>query len=240
MDVDFVLLRELVETGSAIDAARDGGRSEASIRAVESAVGPLSRSYRWWLTHYGGGTVGGTEIATVVPGPETFTGRLDGERLCFYQEADCGDSYHFALDRRVGEEHAVVRRDHRTGDEEQVAESFAGFLSTREALAAGLGDGPNPTIARLWRSTPGVLLPDGVLVYGPQAIRERNETYEVREYAPHWVLIGDDSGGGGLLMRRRGRDRTSVFRLDLGAIEPDVERAGDRLTDDLIGWLAAR
>ena len=78
------------------------------------------------------------------------------------------------------------------------------------------------------------------MVYGPQAIRERNETYEVREYAPDWVLIGDDSGGSGLFMRRHGRDRTSVFRLDLDAIEPDVERGGERVTDDLIGRLGSR
>lgn len=240
MEVDLVLLRELVETGSTIGVARGSGKSEAAVRAVESAVGPLSRSYRWWLTTYGEGTVDRAEIATITPDFEAFTGVLDGDRLRFHQEADCGDSHHFALDRRVGGEHAVVRRDHLTGDEEQVAESFAGLLGTREALAAGLGDGPNPTIARLWRFTPGVLLPDGVLVYGPQAIRERNETYEVREYAPDWVLIGDDSGGSGLFMRRHGRDRTSVFRLDLGAIEPDVERGGERVTDDLIGWLGSR
>lgn len=54
-------------------------------------VGPLSRSYRWWLTTYGEGAVNNTKIATVTPGRdavEAFSGRLDGERLCFYQEAD--------------------------------------------------------------------------------------------------------------------------------------------------------
>lgn len=86
--------------------------------------------------------------------------------------------------------------EHGTGDEEQVAGSFAAFLSTREALAVGLGDGPNRAITRLWRSTPGGCYPNGVRVYGPQAIRERNETHEIREYAPDWVLIGDDGGAG--------------------------------------------
>ncbi|MBB5957816.1 hypothetical protein FHS29_004411 [Saccharothrix tamanrassetensis] len=247
---DPVLLRELVETGSAI-AVRPGlGRSEEAIRAAESAVGPLPASYRWWLATYGVGEVGGVPIATVDPdgaaapagyadAPEAVTGGLDGDRLRFCEEPG-GDDYSFALDRREGEECPVVRRDHLTGEEEQFAETFAGFLGVREALAAGLRDGPNPTIARLWRTTPGMLLPDGVLVYGPQTIRERNETYEVGEYAPHWVLVGDDSGGNGLFMRHHGRDRTSVYALGLGAIEADVEHAGEPVTDDLIGWLADR
>ncbi|MGW0432666.1 hypothetical protein ACWDV4_08985 [Micromonospora sp. NPDC003197] len=95
-------------------------------------------------------------------------------------------------------------------------------------------------MARLWRSTPGVLLPNGVLIYGPQTITERNQTYEVARYAPHWVLIGDDSGGGGLFMRRHGRDRASVHHLDLGAIEPDIMGAASgKVTDDLLGWLRA-
>ncbi|MEE1806343.1 hypothetical protein [Streptomyces sp. BE133] len=58
-------------------------------------------------------------------------------------------------------------------------------------------------------------------------------------YAPDWVLVGDDGGGGGLFMRRHGRDRTRVYRLDLGAIDEDVEADGDPMTDDLLGWLSA-
>lgn len=203
-------------------------------------MGALPPSYRWWLAEYGSGRVGGADVATVAP-PEhadayeaiTAGWRLNGDRLCFAAEPDGGDEYFFVLGARPGAEHPVVRRD----QEEPVADTFAGFLAVQTALATGLKDGPNPTMARLWRSTPGVLLDNGVHVYGPQAIWERNETFEVAEYAPGWVLIGDDSGGGGLFMRRHGRDRVSVFRLGLGAIEPDIEAAGERLTDDLIGWL---
>ncbi|MEV5200888.1 SMI1/KNR4 family protein [Streptomyces sp. NPDC053720] len=166
--------------------------------------------------------------------------RRDGERLCFAVEPDCGDQFRFALDR-AGEdgEYPVVGRDGADGCEYPVAESFAGFLAVRAALSRGLRDGPNPAIARLWRSTPGVLLDNGVHVYGPHLIKERNETFEVPRYAPGWVLVGDDSGGDGLFMRRHGRDRTTLYRLGLGAAGEDIGAAGEPVTDDLLGWLRA-
>ena len=102
---------------------------------------------------------------------------------------------------------------------------------------------PNPTIAALWRITPGVLSPDGIVIYGPKVIAERNETFEVSERAPGWVLVGDDSGGAGLLMRASGpgfdpavgREAAEVFLVELEALG---EGDGEFLTDDLIGWLA--
>lgn len=172
----------------------------------------------------------------------TAAWRLTDDRLCFAVEPDCGDAYHFALDRS-GEagagEYPVVCRDGADGSEYPVAESFAGFLAVRAARLRGLRDGPNPAVARLWRSTPGVLLDNGVHIYGPQCTGERNETFEVSRYAPDWVLVGDDSGGDGFFMRRHGRDRTCVHRLGLGAICADVEAEGEPVTDDLLGWLRA-
>jgi len=251
VEPDLTLLRELVE-GSPFLTTRPGrGVPQAWIQQVEAILGPLPPSYRWWLSEYGAGTLGGGWIASIAP-PDlrghvdddlTAPGRLVDGRLCFYAEPDCGDSYHFVHPGRRSSgtaapaEWPVVRCDV-FGDEEPFAESFAGFLAVSVARAAGLGDGPNPSLARLWRSTPGVLLPNGVLIYGPQTITERNETYEVADYAPHWVLVGDDSGGGGLFMRRHGRDRASVHLLDLGAIEPDIMgAASEKVTDDLLGWL---
>ncbi|MCM2387807.1 SMI1/KNR4 family protein [Streptomyces albipurpureus] len=247
MDPDLVLLRQLIE-GSAIISARPGrGLPEPAVRAAESVVGALPGSYRWWLTTYGSGTLHGTEIATIAPeehrdAPESLLapGRLMGNRLHFYEEPDGGDSFSFALDQsdQSGhQEYPVLRRDHFTGEEERYAEGFAGFLTVQTALASGLGDGPNPTIARLWRTTPGVLLPNGIHIYGPGSISERNKTYEVRKYAPPWVLVGDDSGGRGLLMRHHGKDRTSVYRLDLGALDESIATSGERVTGDLLGWL---
>ncbi|MFI8810146.1 MULTISPECIES: SMI1/KNR4 family protein [unclassified Streptomyces] len=252
MKPDLTQLRELVEASPEFGRGPAVAVPDAAIRDAEARIGrPLPPSYRWWLAAFGHGRAGDADIATVAPGgPDGFADdayeditaewRRDGDRLCFGVEPDCGDTYSFALERsgeHGGGEYPVVCRDGLDGDERQVAESFAGFLAVRAARLRGLGDGPNPAVARLWRSTPGALLDNGVLVYGPHAIGERNETFEVAHYAPEWVLVGDDSGGGGLLMRRHGRDRTRVFHLDLGAIGPDIEADGEPVTDDLLGWL---
>ncbi|MFI9102999.1 hypothetical protein ACIGXA_20995 [Streptomyces fildesensis] len=75
----------------------------------------------------------------------------------------------------------------------------------------------------------------------PDIVLLRSLNYEVGEYQPDWVLIGDDSGGSGLFMRRGGGDRASVYRLDLGAGDRDIDSpgVGEWVTDDLLGWLAA-
>ncbi|MFE6663176.1 SMI1/KNR4 family protein [Streptomyces sp. NPDC057697] len=250
MEPDLTLLRELVDASPGFGRGTAGSVPEALIAAAEARVGPLPPSYRWWLAEFGHGRAGDADIATAGPADDTddmdeaITAgwRLTGDRLCFAVEPDCGDSFHFALDRsgEAGDgEYPVVCRDGADGSEYPVAESFAGFLAVQAARLRGLRDGPNPAVARLWRSTPGVLLGNGVHVYGPQSIGERNETFEVPRYAPDWVLVGDDSGGGGLLMRRHGRDRVSVHRLGLGAICADAEAAGEWVTDDLPGWLRA-
>lgn len=105
-----------------------------------------------------------------------------------------------------------------------------------------------PPLADLWLQPREVLLDDGTLIYGPDAIAERNATFEVAAYAPGWLLVGDDSGGLGYLMRRAGdgfdpalgRLRAEVFQLDLGALTEDVDEAGEYVTDDLVGWLSVR
>ncbi|MET8741977.1 SMI1/KNR4 family protein [Streptomyces sp. NPDC004728] len=258
MRPDLTLLRELIEASPGFGRGRAGAVPEPLIRGAEARVGPLPPSYRWWLAEYGHGRAGDADIATVGPAGSaddmyeavTAGWRLDGDRLCFAVEPDCGDSYHFVLGR-AGEagtgggaeagagEYPVVCRDGTDGCEYPVAESFAGFLAVRAARSRGLRDGPNPAVARLWRSTPGVLLDNGVHIYGPHLIQERNETFEVSRYAPGWVLVGDDSGGDGFLMRHHGRDRASVHRLGLGALREDVATEGERVTDDLLGWLRA-
>ncbi|WP_454294824.1 DUF4303 domain-containing protein [Salana multivorans] len=107
---------------------------------------------------------------------------------------------------------------------------------------------PTPALAELWRITPGLLLDDGTRIYRPDEIAERNETFQVAEYSPGWALVGDDSGGSGYLVRRvgpafdpvTGRVGAEVYRLGLGALTEDVPSLGEFVTDDLIGWLAAR
>ncbi|MFE7133963.1 SMI1/KNR4 family protein [Streptomyces sp. NPDC057638] len=249
MHSDLVLLRELIDGSPLIGAAPGRGKPEAVIVRVEAEVGALAPSYRWWLREYGEGTLGGVEIGTVRADRwDDLT--ADGEcadlgglwlsegRLTFFADQDGGERYAF-VPGGAGQEHPVVRLDPLNGEEERVAESFAGFLAVWTARALGLRDGPNPSVARLWRSTPGVSLPNGVLIHGPHTLRERNETFEIGRYAPGWTLVGDDSGGSGFFMRHHGRDRSSVYRLGLGAVGGDVAEYGERVTDDLMGWVAA-
>ncbi|MCP2096497.1 hypothetical protein LV78_004483 [Actinosynnema pretiosum] len=218
----MTLLRQLVHSTPSIRPWSTPVPEEL-LRAVELSAGTaLPPSYRWWLAEFGGGLLDGAPL-----GVEEF----DRDGLVFWRDGDCGPDHRFG-DEVGGERRVVV------GDE-VVADSFAGFLTTRVALALGLRDGPNPAVARLWRATPGVLLDNGVHVYGPDSFGERNTTFEVARYAPHWVLVGDDSGGAGLFMRRHGRDRVSVHRLDLGAVGPDIAEDGELVTTDLVGWVEA-
>jgi len=107
---------------------------------------------------------------------------------------------------------------------------------------------PGPVLAELWSISRGVLLADGTQIYAPEDIEERNETFQVAEYAPGWVLVGDDGGGLGYLMRRaaggfdpvEARAVAEVYRLDVGALSDRITDDGEYITDDLIGWLATR
>lgn len=241
---DLDQLRDLLDASPELASRPARPVAHEWIEHAEAVVGPLPPSYRWWLTEYGSARLGGAPVATVFPAGDdsdaiTAAWRRSDDRLCFHTEDD-GDAHSFALDRTGPDgEWPVVRRDSIDGDEYPVAETFAGFLAVQTALRLGLRDGPNPTIAALWRSTPGLLREDGLLMYGPHRIRERNETFEVATYAPHWTMVGDDSGGRGLFMRHHGPDRRSVYLLDLGAIGADVAADGELLTDDLLAWLDA-
>ncbi|MFE4368450.1 hypothetical protein ACFRMN_09415 [Streptomyces sp. NPDC056835] len=77
---------------------------------------------------------------------------------------------------------------------------------------------PAPLVA-LWKMRDGLLTEPGVAVYSAECIGERNTTYEVAQYAPGFVLIGDDSGGRGFLLRTDDPG-SAVFSSDLGDLDP--------------------
>lgn len=254
MTPDLAMLRDLVESTPEIRRWPGDGASESWVRAAEARVGRLPASYRWWLTEARTSRVGHVDVASLVD-PEhvaeaddalTAEWRLTGNRLCFASNPDGAETFFFAPDRTDGSgERPVLRVDGIDGSEEVVAETFAGFVSVQVALLRGLGDGPNPTIAETWRSTPGVRRPDGLTILGPHRFAEANEAHDIADLAPHWVLVGEDGEGAGLFMRRHGRDRTSVHRLDLSAFARSrpgeggsrIEAEGELVTTDLLGLL---
>jgi hypothetical protein len=248
---DLELLRELVTAAPSVRVASRGEPRER-IEAAETVTGPLPESFRWWLAEYGGGRVDGTWLAQLpAPGfeddPDSLPGRRDAGGLWFLAE-EGGDSYALLNGELRQGECPVIRRDALTGETEPYADTFAGFLALRVALASGLRDGPNPAVARLWRRTPGLRLPGGGRLYGPHEYRDRNEPYGTgHRHGTPWTLVGDDGTGAGLLMRHHGRDRDSLYRLPLehigqagpGGLGPggDVPDGAERVTGDLWGWL---
>ncbi|MFJ5875658.1 hypothetical protein ACIQD1_13160 [Streptomyces sp. NPDC093088] len=77
---------------------------------------------------------------------------------------------------------------------------------------------PAPLVA-LWSVRGGLLAESGVAVYSAVDIGERNATYEVAQYAPGFLLVGDDSGGRGFLLRADDPD-SAVFSSGLGDLDP--------------------
>jgi hypothetical protein len=46
----------------------------------------------------------------------------------------------------------------------------------------------------------GAFLENGCSIYPAEDVVERNRTFEIADYLPGYVLIGDDSGGTGILL----------------------------------------
>lgn len=74
-----------------------------------------------------------------------------------------------------------------------------------------------------------------ILLYGRESLPERNATYEVAEWLPTHLLIGDDGGGRGFLLKCDGT-AGPVFRVGLGSLdESDFEIVAPGFT----AWRAA-
>ena len=100
-----------------------------------------------------------------------------------------------------------------------------------EPPSAGL---PAPLVA-LWSVRDGLLTESGAVVYSAGDIGERNATYEVAQYAPGFLLVGDDSGGRGFLLRADDPE-SAVFSCDLGDLEP---ADFDVVSADFTSWIGS-
>ncbi|MGE8005597.1 SMI1/KNR4 family protein [Lysinibacillus sp. NPDC093216] len=67
----------------------------------------------------------------------------------------------------------------------------------------------------LLKNANGFSIAGGVLIYGTEDLIERNETWEVNEYAKGYVAIGDDGGGNVFLMELNAKE-SKIFVLDCG------------------------
>ena len=64
----------------------------------------------------------------------------------------------------------------------------------------------------------GIATDDGLLIYSAVDLAERNETFEVQQYLPGFLLIGDDSGGRGFFIRLNEEEGREVVMLGLGCL----------------------
>ncbi|PED05080.1 SMI1/KNR4 family protein [Bacillus pseudomycoides] len=72
----------------------------------------------------------------------------------------------------------------------------------------------------LLRYTNGFSIGGGLTIYGTEDIVERNETWEVTEYASGYVSIGDD-GSGNVFFMLQGVDVKEVLVVDSGDMDPN-------------------
>jgi hypothetical protein len=76
---------------------------------------------------------------------------------------------------------------------------------------------------------------DRFVLYSCEDLPERNETFEVGEYAPGYVAVGDDNGGSAIVMRG-GPGLSPVFLVGHGTMQPaDMVELAVTLSD----WIAA-
>jgi SMI1 / KNR4 family (SUKH-1) len=80
----------------------------------------------------------------------------------------------------------------------------------------------------------GKSIGDSVLLYALEDLLERNETFEVKQYCPGHMTIGDDGGGRAILIPLNNA-RCPVFVVDQGSMDPDDF---ETISDGLQDWVA--
>lgn len=113
------------------------------------------------------------------------------------------------------------------------SQSLASLLAMTEAAAGDFGLLPD-AVAQFYQRGDGMLIPEGVSIYPLADLAERNQTFEIADYCPGFLLVGDDSGGRGFLVRLNTAD-PPVFSSGLGDLEPaGFRQEGPRFSE----WVA--
>ncbi|MBX9623174.1 MAG: SMI1/KNR4 family protein [Gemmataceae bacterium] len=108
--------------------------------------------------------------------------------------------------------------------------SAAAIRAAADRLAAALPD----EYAAFLAEADG-LLANHFVLYSAADLPERNDTYEVAEYAPGYVTIGNDNGGRAIVMRG-GPGPSPVCLVGHGTMQPaDMVAVSPSLAD----WIAA-
>ncbi|PGE13305.1 1,3-beta-glucan synthase regulator [Bacillus toyonensis] len=85
----------------------------------------------------------------------------------------------------------------------------------------------------LLRCTNGFSIGGRLLIYGTEHIAERNEVWEVDEYAMGYVAIGDDGGGNVFLMAQHAKEK-EVLVIGSGDMNPSHATV---ITSDFKKWV---
>ena len=80
---------------------------------------------------------------------------------------------------------------------------------------------PASWLAAFWAISDGAMIEDLIRIYSTAELTERQQTYEIADYFPDHLLIGDDSGGRLILLDRA--SMTNFYLLDAGC--PDIADA---------------
>lgn len=101
-----------------------------------------------------------------------------------------------------------------------------------DALGASVASAPS-ALLEFWREANGALFGNGVHLYSTTVLPERNDTWEVAEYCPGYLAVGDNSGGRVFLMKAASEARM-VFESDSGDMDPTSLR---EVADDFSTWV---
>ncbi len=91
-----------------------------------------------------------------------------------------------------------------------------------------------PNVFReLLKLTNGLETEEGVAIFGTDIIIERNQTYEVSEYAQGYLAVGSNGGGKFYLMSAN-EDSTELLQVDAGVMNPEF---ASLVSEDFIKWI---
>lgn len=85
----------------------------------------------------------------------------------------------------------------------------------------------------LLKLTNGFETEEGVSIFGTDTIIERNQTYEVSEYAQGYIAIGDN-GGGTFYLMSAAEESSQLLQVDAGVMNPEYATI---VSEDFITWI---